>query len=188
VACRAAVTSETRPRRLEIKPLGGSRTLSIVVTANVPSSIKGDCIMTYLTSIRVNPLRRILPVAFAAAAIALVSARAHAADSDQLDPVQLDPITISAPAATIVDRDTETFAPIEQVTIKARIQTDPAALATKYGALMLHYSVLDAAREACAATEPVADSDDDACVHDAVESAQPQVDAAIARARSSFTG
>jgi UrcA family protein len=138
--------------------------------------------MTYLTSIRVNILSRILPVAFAAAAIALVSARAHAAD-----PVQLDPITVSAPTAKIVDRATATGAPIEQVTITSRVQADPAALTTNYGALMLNYSVLDAARKACAEADPLAD-DDGTCVHDAVQAAQPQVDAAIARARSSLKG
>jgi UrcA family protein len=143
--------------------------------------------MTYLTPIRVNILGRILPVAFAVGAIALVSARAHAADLDQIDPVQLDPITVSASAAKIVDSDTLTGAPIEQVTITARVQADPAALRTNYGALMLNYSVLDAARKACTAADRLA-SDDGTCVHDAVESAKPQVDAAIARARSSLTG
>ena len=143
--------------------------------------------MTYLTSIRENILGRILPVAFAVGAIALVSARAHAADSDQLDPVQLDPITVSAPATKIVDRDTATGAPIEQVTITAGVQADPAALRTNYGALMLNYSVLDAARKACTEADPFAD-DDGTCVRDAVESAKPQVDAAIARARSSLAG
>ena len=143
--------------------------------------------MTNLTSIRVNILGHILPVAFAVGAIALVSARAHAADADQLDPVQLDPITVSAPAVKIVDRDAATGAPIEEVTIKARVQADPVALRTNYGALMLNYSVLDAARKACTAADPLAD-DDGTCLHDAVESAKPQVDAAIARARSSSQG
>jgi len=138
--------------------------------------------MTYLTSTRVNILGRVLPVAFAVGAIALVSARAHAAE-----PNQLDPITVSAPATKIVDRDAATGAPIEQVTITARVQADPAALRTNYGALMLNYSVLDAARKACSAADPLAD-DDGTCVNDAVESAKPQVDAAIARARSSVTG
>ena len=143
--------------------------------------------MTNLTSIRANILGRILPVAFAAGAIALVSARAHAAEPDQLNPVQLDPITVSAPAVKVVDRDAATNAPIEQVTITARVQADPAALKTNYGALMLSYSVLDAARKACATPDPLAD-DDDTCVRDAVESAKPQVEAAIAKARSSVAG
>jgi hypothetical protein len=143
--------------------------------------------MTYLTSIRVNSLSRILPVAFAVGAIALIGARAHAADSDQLDPVQLDPITVSAPATKIVDRDAATNAPIEQVTSTARVQADPAALRTNYGALMLNYSVLDAARKACTAADPLQD-DDGTCVRDAVASAKPLVDAAIAQARSGLTG
>ena len=143
--------------------------------------------MTNLTSTRVNILGRFLPVAFAAGAIALVSARAHAADLNQTDPVQLDPITVSAPAVKVVGRDAATNAPIEQVTITARVQADPAALKTNYGALMLNYSVLDAARKACAAPDPIAD-DDGTCVRDAVESAKPQVEAAIAKARSSVAG
>jgi UrcA family protein len=143
--------------------------------------------MTNLTSIRVNILGRILPVAFAVGAIALVSARAHAADSDQLDPVQLDPITVSAPAGKVVDRDAATGAPIEEVTLTARVQADPVALRTNYGALMLNYSVLDAARKACTEADPL-DDDDGTCVHDAVEAAKPQVDAAIARARSNLAG
>jgi UrcA family protein len=143
--------------------------------------------MTHFTSTRVNILGRILPVAFAAAAIALASGRVLAADSDPLNPVQLDPITVTAPVAQVVDRDTATSAPIERETIAARVQADPAALSTNYGALMLNYSVLDAARKACTQADPFGDDDDyDVCVHDAVEAAQPQVDAAIARARSSI--
>ena len=143
--------------------------------------------MNYSTSIRVNILDRILPVAFVAGAIALVSARAHAADPDQLNPVQLDPITVSAPTAKTVDRDTATGASIEEVTLTAHVQADPTALRTNYGALMLNYSVLDAARKVCTAVDPFED-DGDTCVHDAVEAAKPQVDAAIARARSSLSG
>jgi hypothetical protein len=141
--------------------------------------------MTYLTSTRVNILGRILPVAFAAGAIALISARAHAADS--LNPVQLDPITVSAPAVKVVGRDAASGADLEDVTITARVQADPASLRTNYGALMLNYSVLAAARKACTAPTPLAD-DDGTCVHDAVEAAKPQVEAAIAQARSDATG
>jgi UrcA family protein len=143
--------------------------------------------MTYSTSIRANFLGRMLPVAFAVGAIALVSARAHAADPDQFDPVRLDPITVSAPAVKIVDRDAATGASIEQVTTTARVEADPAALRTNYGALMLNYSVRDAALKVCTEADPVGD-DNATCVRDAIESAKPQVDAAIARARSGATG
>jgi hypothetical protein len=60
-------------------------------------------------------------------------------------------------------------------------------LRTNYGALMLNYSVLDAARKACTEADPLED-DDGTCVHDAVEAAKPEVDAAIARARSNLAG
>jgi UrcA family protein len=134
--------------------------------------------MTYSTSVR-----RGLPLAFAVGAFALMGARARAANTDSLDPVQLDPITVSAPAVKIVGRDSATGAPIEDVTIDARVQVDPEALKTNYGALMLKYSVQDAAREACAAADPVT-QDDGTCFQKAVHSAEPQIDAAIARARS----
>jgi hypothetical protein len=63
---------------------------------------------------------RSLPVAFAVGALAFARARAHAAVAEPLDPVQLDPITVIAPAAKIVGRDAATGAPIEDVTLTAR--------------------------------------------------------------------
>ncbi|HEY0747557.1 MAG TPA: UrcA family protein [Steroidobacteraceae bacterium] len=138
--------------------------------------------MTYLTSIRMNPLGRSLPAAFAVGALALMCARVHAADHDSLNPVQLDPITVSVPAEDIVGREA-TGTPIEQVTTTARIEIDRAALTTEYGVLMLNYSVLDAARKACSADESFALDEDSACVQKAVEGAKSQVEAAIAKAR-----
>jgi UrcA family protein len=132
-----------------------------------------------------NPLGRGLPVAFAVGALALLGARAHAADSDQLSPVQLDPITVSAPATKIVDRDATTGAPIEMRAVSARVKIDPAALTTEYGALMLNYSVRDAARKACTEADP---SSDGTCVAKAVADAKPQIEAAIAQARNNLTG
>jgi UrcA family protein len=141
--------------------------------------------MTYLTSTRLNPLGRGLPIALAVGALALMSARVHAANADSLNPVQLDPITVSAPTENIVGRD-EVGTPIEEVTTTARIDVDPKALTTEYGVLMLNYSVVDAARKACAAEDSFAEDDDAACVQKAVKAAQPQVDAAIAQAKSSL--
>src|ERR1700758_3524441 len=101
--------------------------------------------MTYLTSIRANPLRHSLPLALAVGAFALMSARVHAADAN---PVQLDPITVTAPSVKVVGRDYATNGAIDDVTVKAQVQADPTALKTNYGALMLKYSVRDAARKA----------------------------------------
>ena len=108
------------------------------------------------------------------------------AERDKLSALLKEVELAAAAAVKIIDSGTATGVPIEQVTVTARVQTDPAALRTTYGALMLNYSVLDAARKACTAPIPLVD-DDGTCVHDAVESAKPQVDAAIARARSGLT-
>src|SRR5258707_2074186 len=139
--------------------------------------------MSYLTSIQMNPLSRSLPMALAVGALALMIARVRAADPDSLNPVQLDPITVSAPAEKIVGRDAA-GTPIEEVTSTARVQVDPKALTTEYGVLMLNYSVRDAARQACLADGLLADDDDTTCVKKAIEAAKPHVEAAIAQARS----
>jgi UrcA family protein len=117
-----------------------------------------------------------LPVALAIGALTVLSARAHADD--------LDEITISAPAVKTVGRDAATGAPIEEVTVTARVKTDPVTLTTNSGVALFKDSVLDAARKACTMADPLT-PEDGTCVHDAVKAAQPQVDAVIARARSS---
>jgi UrcA family protein len=141
--------------------------------------------MTNVTSTRLNALCRSLPVALAVGGLAFASARAYAANTDSLNPVQLDPITVIAPAVKIVGRDAATGAPIENVTVSAQVQADPAALGTEYGALMLEYSVRDAARNLCINADPFT-VDDGTCYQKSIQSAQPQVDAAIARARSNL--
>jgi len=130
-------------------------------------------------SIRVNTLRRSLPIALAIGALAVMSARARAQD--------LDEITISAPAVKAVGSDAATLAPIEESTVTARVAFDPATLTTNSGVALLKDSVLEAARKACDAADPFT-PDDGTCVQTAVRSAKPQVDAAIARARSSVNG
>lgn len=92
--------------------------------------------MSSLIFSRTNALRHSVPLALVFGSLASASARVHAADSDSLDPVQLDEITVSAPAVKVVEHDA-TRAPIESRTITARIQVDPQALRTEYGALML---------------------------------------------------
>lgn len=139
--------------------------------------------MTNFSCTRLNALPRSLPVALAVGGLAFAGARAYAADADSLDPVQLDPITVIAPSVKIVGRDASTGAPIENATFSAEVRADPAALRTEYGALMLDYSVRDAARNLCNEADPFI-VDDATCYQKTVRSAQPQVDAAIARARS----
>jgi len=132
------------------------------------------------TSIRINTLRRNLPIAFAIGALAIMSARAHADD-------YLDEITIAAPAVKTVGRNSATGAPIQEVTVIARVKADPVKLTTNSGVALLKDSVLDAARKACDAADPLT-PDDGTCVLTAVKAAKPQIDAAVLRARSSVNG
>ncbi len=131
---------------------------------------------TSTTRFRENTLRRGLLIAFAIGALAIMNARAHAEDLDQ--------ITVAAPIERTVGREAATLAPIEEITVTARVTADAAALTTNEGVAILKDSVLAAARKACAAADP-STLDDSTCVDTAVKSAKPQIDAAVARARSS---
>jgi UrcA family protein len=129
-----------------------------------------------------RPSRARLPTVFALGALAFMSAGAQAAD----DP---DEITVSAPNVKTVGRDEVTGAPIEETTQTASVKFDPVTLTTNSGVTLLKDSVLDAANKMCSSINlPMADEDDGTCVRDAVKSAQAQVDAAIARARSTTNG
>jgi UrcA family protein len=59
---------------------------------------------------------------------------------------------------------------------------DPPTLTTESGAAHLRERVLEAASEACRAALT---EDDERCVREAIQTAQPQIDAAIARSRRS---
>jgi UrcA family protein len=130
-------------------------------------------------SIAANARRNGALVTFALAALAIVGARAYADEPDR--------ITISAPVVKTVDRDDATGAPITQTTITARVQYDPVTLTLNSGAATLQDSVNEAARKACDSIDPF-DPDDGSCVRRAVESAKPQIDAAVAKARSTANG
>ena len=120
-------------------------------------------------------LRGGLSVMLAIGALAVLTTRAHAPE--------LDPITLSAPTTQIVGRESVAGAPIEKTTVNARIAADAETLTMDSGVVLLKDRVLEAASEACHAAAPFK-LDDGTCVRDAVKAAQPQVAAAIARARS----
>lgn len=124
-------------------------------------------------------LRRSVFLASAVVVLSLVSARAHADD-----PEKVDVITVFAPAAKIVGRDAATGAPIQEMRVTVRVQFDPVTLTTNSGVALLKDSVAEAAQKACGASLT---DDAVACVHDAINSAQPEVEAAIAQARRSTT-
>ena len=125
-------------------------------------------------SIDSNILRSGLSVALAIGALAVLSVRADAAE--------LDPITISAPTVKTVGHESATLAPIDAVMVKARIAADAETLTMDSGVVLLKDRVFEAAQQACYAADPT--PDDGTCVREAVRAAQPQVNAAIARARN----
>jgi UrcA family protein len=134
------------------------------------------------TSILPNNRRTGLLATFAIVAVALIGARAQADEPDQVDQV-----TVSSPAVKTVGRDSATDGPIEETTMTARIQFDPVTLTTNSGVSLLKDSVLETARRVCDSISPF-DPDDGTCIRNAVNSAMPQVDAAVARARSTANG
>jgi UrcA family protein len=116
-----------------------------------------------------------LAFAATAAALALWCVRAHAADLDQ--------ITVSAPIVKNLEQDSVTGEPIQEYIVKASVQYDPATLRTRSGVALLKAGVEEAARKACQGADPT--FDDGGCYRRAVDSVQPQIDAAVARAEDS---
>jgi UrcA family protein len=119
-----------------------------------------------------------LMAAFALGTIALMDYSAQAADSDKLGE-----ISVSSATVKILGRDSATGAPIRQVMKTARIQYDPVTLTTNSGVSLLKDSIEQVAREVCGSIDPL-DPDDGTCVRSAIDSAIPQVDAAVARAKA----
>jgi UrcA family protein len=81
-------------------------------------------------------------------------------------------------------QDPTFLTPIEKTTVTAVVKFNPVTLTTNSGVALLEDSVQAAARRACDA----AASPSQSCVLRTVQSAQPQVAAAIARARTSGKG
>jgi len=136
--------------------------------------------MNTLTAwIRTNTLRNPLRIAFAIGALAMMSAGAHAAEPDQ--------VTLEGPVVKTTGRDLDTGAPVERVTVTAIIEADAVSLTTASGVVLLNDNVREAARKVCAAADPL-NPEDDRCVRDAIQSAKPQIAAAIAHARSEVNG
>jgi UrcA family protein len=112
-------------------------------------------------------------------ALTAFAGRAHAQD--------LDPITLSPPVVKTIGRDQSTDGPIEVVTVKARIDADKETLRNDSGVVLLNDRVVEAARKACQLADPFA-SPEGPCMREAMQSAAPQVKAAIADARASSAG
>jgi UrcA family protein len=138
-----------------------------------------------VTSARRGALRRrdlLLALALGALSLASVSVRADS----------LDPVTISAPMVRDAGHEQMARVPMMKTTVAAAVKFDPVTLTTQAGVTRLEDSVEAAARRACgAAASPSltrTSLGDQSCVLRVVEAAQPQVDAAIARARGNRKG
>jgi UrcA family protein len=133
-----------------------------------------------IASIRFDTLRKTLPIAFATCLLAAIGARAQASDPEE--------IIVTGPRVTIVGHDMMEFGvPIKQTTASASVEVDTRTLATNSGVAQLNKDVRHAAFLACAAADPLT-AVDQTCIRDATKSAQPQVAALIARARSEANG
>jgi UrcA family protein len=129
---------------------------------------------------RTGALRSRLSAALAIGAFAFMSAGAQAAAPDE--------ITISAPSVKTVGRDAATGAPIQDITRKISLKFAPVTLTTNSGVALIKDSLYETARKVCESIDPTMLDDDDTCIRDTVNSVQPQLDAAIARARSASNG
>src|SRR5262245_710494 len=131
-------------------------------------------------TMRRDSLRIGFTLAFLIGALAVLGTQARAAEPDP-------EITITGTRVKTIDYDAATRAPIQKITVTAHVATRLDVLTLNSGVAILKDNVLTAARRVCAMADPF-NEDDGECVHDAVQGAQPQVDALIARARSQTKG
>lgn len=114
----------------------------------------------------------------ACAAVGLLVGAIADANADE---VQV--ITVSAPQVKIMAHGPGPTSATQQVTVTARVQYDPVTLTTNSGVALLKDGVQQVARRVCRAADPSAPEDMN-CIRNATDGAQPQIDAAIARARA----
>jgi len=116
--------------------------------------------------------------ACAGAALLLGAVGVYAATPDELTV-----ITVSAPQTKIVAHGPGPNTATQQVTVSARVQYDPVTLTTNSGVALLKDGVEQAAQRICRAADPQAPLDNN-CVRNAIDGAQPQIEAAVKRARA----
>ncbi|HEY7640564.1 MAG TPA: hypothetical protein VH814_12645 [Steroidobacteraceae bacterium] len=109
------------------------------------------------------------------AALAIVSTGVDAAELDQ--------IVLDQPVVKDVGRDAASDAPVEQVTVTARVIPDPETLTYPSGVKLLNDYIVEAARKACFEANPL-EPDDGTCVRRAVKSAKAQVPGLVAEAKA----
>jgi hypothetical protein len=108
------------------------------------------------------------------AALATVSTGAGAAE---LDRIEIDPPVVKVVARNSID------APVEDVTVVARVIPDPETLTMQSGIKLLNDNIVEAARKACFEADPL-EPDDGTCVREAVKAAKAQIPAVVAHAKA----
>ena len=117
-------------------------------------------------------LRPNLPMLIAIGTLAVAGMCAQAAN--------LEEVTVTAATVRTLGRDA-TGTPIQQVTATARVQYSPIMLTTNSGRALLDDKVAEVARRLCTAGGRVSNTDDDAaCVRQAINDANLQLNAAAA--------
>ena len=127
--------------------------------------------------------RNALHLAFAIGAITFVAA-AQAAEPTQ-------EITITGTRIDTVPYDFSVRRPVEHVSVSATVPADLNVLTLNSGVALLKYNVRQAALKTCMMADPLATVTSDStmdCVHEAVDNAQPQVNALIAEAHREAKG
>src|SRR3954468_23911997 len=102
-----------------------------------PQPTRDQTWTTAILSTRTSVLRRSLPIVFAVSTLALMTTHARAAELDKL--------SIDTPVVKVIGRDMATDAPIEDVTVVARVTPDPQTLTTDSGVALLNDYVHEAA-------------------------------------------
>jgi hypothetical protein len=114
------------------------------------------------------------------AASALLAALATV--STGVTAAELDRIEIDRPVVKVVERS-PIDAPVEDVTVVARVIPDPETLTMESGIKLLNDNIVEAARKACFEADPL-DADDGTCVRNAIRTAKAQIPALVAHAKT----
>jgi UrcA family protein len=128
-----------------------------------------------------NTAVRVIGASFVRSAFAVFgSSSAQAAEPTQ-------EITITGTHVKTIPYDYASRRPIQRVDVTASVPVDLNVLTLNSGVALLKYNVRQAAERACMAGDPGESATADVtvdCIHRAVNNAQPQIDALVARAQS----
>lgn len=100
-------------------------------------------------------------------------------------------ITITGSHVKTIPYDFVTRRPAEQVNVTASVPVELDTLTLNSGVALLKYNVRQAARRACMVGDPGESATADVtadCIHRALDDAQPQIDALVAKARTEARG